>query len=139
MDLGPDRCCTARNRSAPAQASHTRATVAEFAGHWYGNERDLTISSSGRGTEDFIEAAQLAERFSLQLLRPSGAASYATVKAKVTSTHVYKPGGQNVHVGETITLQLQLGIIAESFHSHGLNIMVNFYDTATADAGDCGA
>jgi hypothetical protein len=125
--------------SAPVQASHSRATVGEFAGHWYGNERNLTISSSGKGTEYLVEAAQLAERFSLQLSHPSGVESDATVKGSVTSVHVYKPDGRNVRVGETVTLQLQHGMIAESFHARGLNGTVNFCDTATADAGDCGA
>jgi hypothetical protein len=111
-----------------------RATLATFAGYWWGHDRGLSISRDGRAKESINSGCCFPEiDVWLRFSRPRGSPRFAAATATITAVRIH---GHRLYavrparVGQRFTLRLRNGVITEPLT--GAN-----YCAATIDK--CGA
>lgn len=115
------------------------ATLATFAGAWYGHTRSLVITGNGRATEVIGSGCcDPVIDLHLQLSGPAGTMSNASVTATVTAVIVrdpkfYPPGNPPPRVGQSAKLTLKNGEIVEPITN------TNYCNNAAGAKGLCGA
>src|SRR5436190_23455876 len=90
------------------------ATVATFAGDWWGHTRSLLITRSGQAQEvvdDGCCTRVVSLRF--RLLRPTGTVKDATVAFRVTAVGRWDASSPRPHVGQPGHLRLRDGIVVD--------------------------
>ena len=138
---------TAVGVSAPPALSHTtavtptsqRATLASFAGKWYGHTRLLKITRTGLATESvYAGCCDHAITFKMRLSDPRGTPSVGSVLARVVAVRVFDPADFSKafpppKVGQTRRMTLRHGVIVDPF------LHANYCDMAAGMKGVCGA
>jgi hypothetical protein len=123
----------------PVFASSNRATLATFAGTYFGHTRSLKVSRSGRATESIGDGCcHQVIGLSLRLSRPRGTLHSATVLARVTRVRVSDrraagSEGSVPRVRDQRRIRLRLGIVTEPI------TRTNYCDRAADLTGACGA
>jgi hypothetical protein len=119
-------------------AASRRATLATFAGRWFGHTRSLTITRRGHARESIYDGCcdhVIDLRFRLSRVR--GTSNKASALARVTAVHVFDPSSFTPakpapKVGERRRLRLRNGVITEPF-THTV------FCNEQAPIGSCGA
>src|SRR3954451_2519200 len=126
-------------RADAARGAAHRATLATFAGTWYGHTRGLVITRHGHAKESIGDGCcDPIVDLTLRLSHARGTRSNATVRARVTSVHVHNRraftrSNPPPRVGERRRLRLRHGVIKEP-------ITRTNYCSYKADVrGTCGA
>jgi hypothetical protein len=138
---------TATGVSAAPALSHTtavtftprRATLASFAGTWYGHTRLLKITRTGLATESVNSGCcDHAITFKMRLSHPRGTTSVGSVLARVVAVRVFNPADFSKafpppKVGQTRRMTLRHGVIVDPF------LRTTYCDMAADMKGYCGA
>lgn len=104
----------ARDRDVP------RATLATFAGHWWGHTRGLDITRAGYGSERVSDGCcYRVIDLSFRLSRPRGTPRDAVITLRVTGVRLYNKAlyWKNrplPRIGQRATLRLRNGVLTES-------------------------
>jgi len=116
----------------PANPDSDAATLATFAGYWWGHDRGLRITRDGRASEALNSGCcDRVIDLQFRLSRPRVARATATVTAvRVRDHSVYSPAHPAPHIDETWTLPLRHGVIEETLT--GTNY-------CAPEVGKCGA
>ncbi|MGZ4256447.1 MAG: hypothetical protein ACXVRE_01630 [Gaiellaceae bacterium] len=125
----------------PACRGDNDATLATFAGHYYGHDRALQITRGGSAYEDVNSGCcYLVIELRFRLSHPRGTSRNAAATATVTWVHIGKrlrsmwPTGLPVpRVGDTRTLRFRNGVLTESLTGN------NYCDPSRGGDGRCGA
>jgi hypothetical protein len=123
---------------ARAAATH-RATLATFAGTWFGHTRSLKITRGGVARESIGSGCcDPVVDLRLKLSHPRGTNHVASVVVRVTSVVIHDPSAFSSsfaapHVGQTGRFKLRNGVIAESITA------TNYCNQATKEPLNCGA
>lgn len=116
-----------------------RATLATFAGSYYGHNRGLTITRDGRARESITSGCcHLVIDLRFRLSQPRGTSRSAAATATVTWVRIGKrsmwPKGLPIpRVSETRMFRLRNGVITESLTG------TNYCDPSRGGDGKCGA
>jgi hypothetical protein len=111
--------CLAVSHSAVG-ASPRRASLATFAGYWWGHTRGLRIMRDGHAAESiFSGCCDRVINVDFRLSRPRGTSQAAAAIATVTAVWVrdrsaFTAAHPAPQVGETRTIRLRDGVISES-------------------------
>ena len=136
--LGALICIAIQLSFGQAMASGRGATLATFAGLWYGHTRSLTIDRNGLARESISDGCchRLID-LQMHLYRPRGVVGNATVMVRVTWVHIhdtsFSPGYSPPRAAETARLRLRGGVITEPLTG------TNYCDLAADMQGRCGA
>lgn len=122
--------------AAAAAAPPRRASVATFAGDWWGHTRSLQVTRTGQAREvvdDGCCTRVVSLRF--RLLKPGGTVEDATVPVSVTAVGRWDVAKARPRVGQLGRLRLRDGVVVESLTG------ANYCHTSTrpARARLCGA
>lgn len=111
------------------------ATLATFAGGWGGHTRGLSITATGRGSEDTDDGCCThVYRLTFQILSVSGTLTRGAAVYRVTSFKRYGAGVRQLHPGDTGKLVLKDGIVTNT-----LTGVFFCSDPAWGATGACGA
>ena len=94
-----------------------RATLATFAGYWWGHDKGLSITRDGRAKEEINSGCCFPELdLEFRLSHPRGSPRLGAATATVTAVHIH---GHRLYavrparVGQRFTLRLRNGVITE--------------------------
>ena len=100
------------HRSAPR-----RATLATFAGYWWGHDRGLRITRQGLAKEGINSGCCFPELdLEFRLSRPRGSARFAAATATITAVRIHAHrlyAVRPARLGQRFTLRLRNGVITE--------------------------
>ena len=122
-----------------ASEPSAHATLATFAGHWFGHTRALTITRSGTAHESVGSGCcDEVIKLDLKLSDPRGTSRRATARVRIVKVQIldktaYSGSHKAPRVGQVGTLRLRDGVITEPF------IKTNYCNKAAGLKGDCGA
>lgn len=116
-----------------------KATLATFAGEWYGHTRSLSVDTKGL-VREFIGSGccDPIVRLRLHLYSPRGSATRASVKAYVSWVRILDRRAFNSsfpapRVGQKVTWRLQNGVLTEPATN------ITYCDPNADEKGRCGA
>lgn len=105
--------------ASPAASPH-KATLAMFAGRWWGHTRGLTVRRSGRAAESIYSGCcDPVINLDFRITHPRGTASDATAIATVTAVWIrdrsaFTKQDPAPRVGERRVIRLRAGVISET-------------------------
>lgn len=112
---------TTTTNSPTTTITPQRATLATFAGTWYGHTRSLRITRTGLATESIgAGCCNHAITFTMRLSDPSGTTSVGSVLTRVVAVLEVNPADFNrasptPEVGQTGQMTLRHGVIVDPF------------------------
>ena len=123
---------------APTAATH-KATLATFAGTWFGHTRSLKITRDGLARESLGSGCcDPVVDLRLKLSHPRGTNHVGSVAVRVTSVVIHDPSAYSSsfpapRVGQTGRFKLRFGVITETV------TQTNYCKPGGGDRGRCGA
>jgi hypothetical protein len=128
-------CLRSEPGEHPAASTTPKATLATFAGRWGGHTRRLSVTSTGRGSENADDGCcTRVYELTLQILSVTGSLTRATAVYRVESWRHDESGLRRLHAGEIGKILLKDGIVTNTLTS-------DFFcsDPAWGATGACGA
>ncbi|HTN23312.1 MAG TPA: hypothetical protein VL120_04960 [Solirubrobacteraceae bacterium] len=129
----------APDRLAARAAATNTATVATFAGSWFGHTRSLKITRGGIASESIgLGCCDPVVDLRLKLSHPRGTNHVASVAVRVTKVVIRDPSNYSAsnpapRVGQTGRFKLRFGVITETLTG------TNYCNQAAGLKGTCGA
>ena len=91
-------------------------TLATFASPWYGHDRSLSVTRTGRAEELLLDSCcHRVVELRFRISQPRGTPANATATATVTFVHVFDRTFRPPRVGATGTLRVRRGMLLEPF------------------------
>ena len=92
-----------------------RTNIGPWAGYWWGHDRGLTISRSGRGLEGVDDGCCTRDiTMTFQILRATGTRKSGQARIRVVSVRRWHvPGRSRPHPGQVATLRLRRGVLTD--------------------------